>query len=384
MNGTCRLQRSLREHLPSTYAHQQMVATIIAMSALAAPTATSAQAVRLTEIRRLTAEESNLSRVGLVATDSAGNIWVSQPQDGHILFFGSDLSAPLRIGRQGEGPGDFRLAQQIVPTARGVWVFDRILSRATTFDAKGKLTGTQAINSPDVPTGAMLQVGTPEGASWWQSRNVDRTISVLHPDSKRLAPVGTADRNTCAVTIRTERGANSLAAPLCQRPREEFSPDGRIRASAIPLPSRWDSTRTRIVVLSMRGDTITNLSVSLPALPVPERVRDSTIAALTALPTNALGEALVSEILSKDLVGRVYPQILDVDVSLDGEVALTTRRDEAGTKLVLIIGRAGQKRGSFAIAANKEIGWFDRDRIILLESDEDGLQDVVLYRMSAR
>jgi hypothetical protein len=361
--------------------------TLLAMRTVA-PSIVSAQGLRLTELQRIPSDAVELSAIGLVASDSAGNIWLSQPGNGSIVSFPAGSHNPIRVGRPGEGPGDLRQVQQMVPTSKGLWVLDLLLKRATVFDKTGRHTGVTSLQTLEGFTHTILAAATPDGDAWWltsEPTDADAmALRILRRGANQAIRVGTSEPDTCAVRARTQNGGFSIRAPFCQSERLRFSSDGKYRASARPLGGARDSTRAQVVVMSTRGDTTTGIRVALPEILIPERIRDSAIANLTARYPGGVGPGIVREILSKGLVGRHYPPILDLDVSSNGEVALTTRRDEAGTKLVLIIGRGGQRRGSFAIAANKEIGWFDRDRVILLEADEDGLQDVVLYRVSAR
>lgn len=346
------------------------------------------QSLRLRELRRIPLDIVELSAIGLVTVDSADNVWISQPGTGDIVLFAADGTGVIRIGRRGEGPGDLRQVQQMVPTPKGLWVLDNLLKRATVFDEAGRHKEVTSLPQLDGFSFTILAAATPDGDTWWLARERPGPdgmgLRVLRRGEKQARLVGRNEPDGCMVNARTQNRGISIRAPFCQNQRIQFSSDGRYRATALPLPGSRDSTRARVVVMSTLGDTTTDIKVALPEVLIPERIRDSTIADLTASNPRGVGPGLVREILSKGLIGWHYPPLLDLDVSGDGAIALTTRRDEAGTKLVLIIGRGGQRLGSFAIAANKEIGWFERDRVILLEADEDGLQDVVLYRVSPR
>ncbi len=81
---------------------------------------------------------------------SDGTIVVADGGSSELRFFGPDGMHRLTVGREGEGPGEFRAISAVHRLAGdSVVVFDSRLRRFSVFDKQGVLSRTGAINAPD-------------------------------------------------------------------------------------------------------------------------------------------------------------------------------------------------------------------------------------------
>ena len=75
-----------------------------------------------------------LSHVLDLDIDSRGRIYVADGVEMTIVVLDRDLIYQRRVGRVGEGPGEFRTITSIDLRADSLWVFDSRLLRVTVFD----------------------------------------------------------------------------------------------------------------------------------------------------------------------------------------------------------------------------------------------------------
>lgn len=88
-------------------------------------------------------EEYSFGSVGGVAVLGDGTIWVGDSQRHAVLRYGAEGAFLGQIGREGEGPGEFRYpsAMRVVPDGR-VFVWDNGLIRVSEFSSEGEFLGS--------------------------------------------------------------------------------------------------------------------------------------------------------------------------------------------------------------------------------------------------
>jgi hypothetical protein len=92
---------------------------------------------------------------------------------------------------------------------------------------------------------------------------------------------------------------------------------------------------------------------------------------------------LVKKLVSSDLVPRNWPPITQVSVSDEGTTWFVTPQGEAGTEVVCAVSRTGTLVGCATLPDRAlTIGWSGEDQIAIIQETEDGLHDLVLYRLS--
>ena len=102
-----------------------------------------------------------------LAVDSAGSIYAADFVNSEIRVFGSG-EADARIGRDGEGPGEFRGLRSIVVRRDSLFAFDPRLRRITAYDVSGgipRLQYTLALPLMD-PTRPNYQLLAPEAGGF--------------------------------------------------------------------------------------------------------------------------------------------------------------------------------------------------------------------------
>lgn len=128
-------------------------------------------AVRLTadEIVRIgsdAAPEYEFTVVRDAVLDRAGNLYVLLPHASEIRVFAPDGRFVRRIGRKGQGPGEFMWPLALGWRGDSLWVRDTELARVTLFDAEGRVARAISKQIPAVagryragPPAALLSDG---------------------------------------------------------------------------------------------------------------------------------------------------------------------------------------------------------------------------------
>lgn len=83
-----------------------------------------------------------LSRAQDLSSDSRGRIYVSDVKTSQIFVFERDGRFVMKIGRPGQGPGEFNLVGRALSTARGLAVLDRSNARIQYFDERGQFVNS--------------------------------------------------------------------------------------------------------------------------------------------------------------------------------------------------------------------------------------------------
>ncbi|MYE15682.1 MAG: hypothetical protein F4Y07_04290 [Gemmatimonadetes bacterium] len=101
----------------------------------------------------LTGEDwEQFGEIAGLAFDGTGNLYVLDPQAARVVLVAPDASRLRTIGREGDGPGEFRQPTRIAVTAAGqAMVFDRTQSTFHIFDPDGQLVRTVRM-----PGGALM------------------------------------------------------------------------------------------------------------------------------------------------------------------------------------------------------------------------------------
>ncbi len=79
------------------------------------------------------------------SADSRGRIYVSDVKANQILVFKKDGRFVVKIGRQGQGPGEFNLIGRALMTNRGLAVLDRSNARIQYFDDRGQFVDSSKL-----------------------------------------------------------------------------------------------------------------------------------------------------------------------------------------------------------------------------------------------
>lgn len=355
----------------------------LALACLAPFTASAAQQARLREIHRVSAMDHDLSIVARIAASPNGAIWISQPQDGNIVGLRPGSRELIRIGSKGEGPGSFLIVQQILARDDSIWIFDSDLRRGTWFRASGRVLSTARIKTPTDVTNPRLVGAGPVDVAWYRGYAPDEGygIHVSNHEGSGTREVSRHPSTGCSRSVRTSTGGISLGIPHCHRAWDAISPDGQVRAVAAPDRRLGDSAGVHVVVTSSRGEVVLDRTVWMRPSIIPATVRDSALKRLRSYnPGSNLGN-LAKEILDGNLVPREYSPLVSIVVSTRGEPAITVRRGPRAERRLHLIASDSSPIIDLPLARNQEVRWVEGRRLLIVESDEDGLQDVVLYEV---
>jgi hypothetical protein len=84
------------------------------------------------------AKEVFLTQAQYMSSDSSGRIYVSDVKANEVIVFDKDGGFIRKIGRTGQGPGEFNLVGRALMTSRGLAVLDRSNNRIQYFDDRGR------------------------------------------------------------------------------------------------------------------------------------------------------------------------------------------------------------------------------------------------------
>jgi hypothetical protein len=366
-------------HCPGTLLS---VASIMGVGLLGASIAPGlpAQGHTLREIRRISAAVSDLSDVGRAAVGPDGAIWLEQYEDGVIVGFAPNASTPTKVGRLGEGPGDFRAVTQLFVRPNDLWVVDWRLLRSTSFDPSGRVNSTTIIGQPKGLRVIRLQAASPAGATWWTSIGQDDLPVIMAIPADGDPPLALLQYPimACVVSGITNSRSVNMTVPLCHTPSIAFAASGDFGAEAEPLAIGDGRSGVRVLVVSAKGDTVLDRQLPLPGSPIPRAIRDSVIKARL----EGRG-ALAREIMDRGLVPRVYSPLVDLRVSDAGDVVVDVVSGPRAERHLAVLRRNDPKVVMLPIRSTQSLLWFGGNRLLMTDEDENGLQDVVLYEIVA-
>jgi hypothetical protein len=143
-------------------------------------------------LRSFPAEKDEVNDVFLTqahyfSADSNGRIYVSDVKAGQVFVFEKDGRFVTKIGRPGQGPGEFNLVGRPLPTSRGLAVLDRSNSRIQYFDDRGRFAGSLRL----AKSCGDMAIGTDGTAFVLSTPNVSgEMISAISADGQTKATFG--------------------------------------------------------------------------------------------------------------------------------------------------------------------------------------------------
>jgi hypothetical protein len=329
-----------------------------------------------------------------LAVGMDGTIAVSQFQDGQIRFF-TPVGRPLRtIGRQGEGPGEFRVLSRIGSAGGRFWGLDDALRRATHLTPSGALDAI--LPHPVVITIAGRADGSPfarpavqaprQGGGWIVAANMiqgrDWPTALAGPrgngsallalnakgDAERV--VGWQPTANCGVVVGGSERAVTLTRPFCAHPIARASDDGQRVVFVTPD----DRGRAEVRLLTDGGDTVYSKLIAPPADRVTGRVADSTRDALVARASDPAIKAAYRT--SQFAIPAVYPAIRNAIIGRDGTVWLERWPSDLHRRW-LVLDAQGEELFTVNLPRSIEPLVVSRDTLWGVEGTPDGGHNVV-------
>jgi hypothetical protein len=128
-----------------------------------------------------------LTQAQYFSADSKGRIYVSDVKANQVLVFEKDGRYVMKIGRTGQGPGEFNLVGRALPTGRGLAVLDRSNARIQYFDDRGQFANSLKLTK----SFGDMAIGSDGRVFALSSRYVTHEmISAIDPESKAESAFG--------------------------------------------------------------------------------------------------------------------------------------------------------------------------------------------------
>ncbi len=326
------------------------------------------------EIGSVDGVEDAFTRVGRLLPRADGSVLVVDNAEATILEFDAEGRRIRRMGRRGEGPGEF-----FVPSRVGwwghegaFWVTDIFESRLTVFCPTGevshtrplRLDGRRTVNWEEIDfhlfpdtTVLALDLRAPMGGTWSLSLARADTDST----STRLLSLDRTERSVPIPNL-TPNSGGSLRDPIPDGPMVRFSPWGDF-VFVVTRDEPTSSSEARATVRAVRpnGGVAWTASRPRPVIPVPEPLRDSLVghwqerfrnSALYEGVRPSRLDAFVEELLD---LPAYHPPIVAAVASGDGGIWLVWH-PEGSTAEATVFDAAGRETATVSIPAMTAAG----------------------------
>jgi hypothetical protein len=355
----------------------------------------------ITRDLRIDADSANLSPIGWLAVLSDGAIAIAQRQDGAVLYFSADGTRLGAFGRSGDGPGEFRHVGAYGLLGDTLWVGDPTAARTTLIAPDRSLAGTSRWPSSltfDPPlagpsptffwirpvavladsvilTEPMLAAGS-ESLVWPGGTHPGDPIVLVRSDGTFERVVAWIPEDKCVARIVFEGGSGSTDIPLCAKPQRAIAADGSRIAFAIP-GDETEGGRYRLVMVGARGDTILSRQYSHTLEPIPRHLIDSVIARrLETAKQPEWRDAYRSMKLP-----TAFPPFARLLVGRDETIWLESYT-RAGDRAWQVLDARGDLIGRVTLPRAVHLHVAEASALWGIETDSDGLEHVVRYRVS--
>lgn len=379
----------------------QVIRSLGLLVGLASPVVAQAPLRRVTEDFRIEPVDANLTAIGTLLIDPAGNVMVTQPDDHQLLFFGVDGSR-ASFGRAGQGPGEFNGHAWLAGwRADTIWVSDPLAHRLTfiapgrkflrtvippsQFTAEGMPTPSNAgfvmaFPVAILPKGAMLMhglFGGPASRAWSGFGTSRESPLMLVSAESRIERVlvRVPEGRSCSDGA---QGQRTIQRPLCVTAALDLSRNGQWIVITDPLESKGTF---QVTLVAASGDTTFSRAISYRPIAVTRRWADSVRTARVAKAKTVQPERI------PDIQAMVYPTTFPpfrrTIVADDGTIWIE-RWTPDPTHRWLILARDGSALGEVEFPAAVRLLGVSGDVLWGSLSSEDDELGLVRYRLSPR
>lgn len=311
----------------------------------------------------------------------ANRVLVTLSEGVHLKLWALTGEFLQSVGGPGSGPGEFRQAVRLGCRADVFWVFDRALSRITSFDAEGRLLKTQPVYRsgigillPDGATAIVPVFGF--GVNPMGIHNVTfaiHRVSSAGDSSKALFTAPTYYR-----VLNVPVGNRTITGP---QPFDDgglwaFSADG----STVAFVERPVGKRTyEVTIASWQGDTLLHRSYSYKPVRLPDDLVEKE--ARFRLPPSGPKE-LLAEIRKALFKPRYVPTISRLAIGRDGSVWL--RREDVGEDQIrwTVLERTGVPAMEVILPRDFDLLEASETAVLGVTRDSDDVPSIVRFRRS--
>lgn len=339
------------------------------------------------------ASSNSYTGTGDLAPLPNGGIVAAYPREHLVRVFDSNGNLTAEIGRNGEGPGEFRQVTSLGSVGQSIWVSDRAAARVQVFTAGGNLE-RQSL----VPTALRLGAGTDPGADLSPGRLLAvRPDGVLRIEGRvrgagaRLvvmevqAPIAagtnpgvelfSGDPDRCRKQVAIAGQPGSMQLPFCTSDLIGVSADGGtvVRARA----TEGASSRVCVAWVTRAGLEPVEHCHPFTTRRIDQRELDSARAAMVRLAPTPEFKAAAANLT--DLPSRL-PPFRRLIAGNDGSAWLESWDRGTGRQLqqYLVNGRMGPR---VLVPGNMTVQAADARRFVGVVVSADGLEDLVEVRL---
>lgn len=366
--------------------------------------APEAPLLQLTQELRLDADTEDFSAVGRIYVGPRREIVVPLRQDMQIRIYDSTGARIAAIGRQGEGPGEFRSLGLVGWVADTLWVYDIRIQRLTFVSPAGEYE--RSVSLPWAMSGDTITAAGVTGRMGFASPLALFTDGTMlaearlmplneqQPDSDwpaRVFVLATFDGDARLVqqppSYEDERWFMTVAGfgrsiPFAGRPLFAVSPDGQRFAHLVTEVTSSEGGTYTLSMFNGSGDTAFVRSYPFRGVPIPQSAADSAIEA----ERNTGGREGPSDLnerfarVARERMPPVYAPVQAMVLGLDGTTWLTLRDSDEG-RVVLVLDATGDVIGRVVLPERATLRQATRSQIWVTQADANGLVSVVRYRV---
>lgn len=381
--------------------------------------------------------EAGFTRIEDVAVDTDGRVYVLEAGEQEVRVLRPNGSVERRMGREGDGPGEFRSAHALGVVGDTVWVLDARPDRITLFDRAGSVLSTGRVEQARVPlparglpcSGYLRPMGMrPDGRFPSEMTSIvctrddpetdveegdsvpvprvlfDATGAVVDtvgwdpiPPPSMVTPPGVPQRERRRITV----GDDRYIVPTPPRALPEWSPllDGRIILDA-PMPETEGRGSFAVTRRGLDGDTIYRRVFEYDA----ERYTDADLDAIAdrairggatgivfagggaVVPGADLDEAARARVVDRLRAEMDFPDrrrlVDDLWTARDGGVWIRYTRPEGDPEApsrYLVLQSDGRPRGRVELPPGSRPLWARDDTFWAVETDDFDVPWLVRY-----
>jgi hypothetical protein len=333
-----------------------------------------------------------------VVVDAAGRLLLPQPRDGQVLVFDSNGTLTAKLGRIGQGPGEFRNIYSFGIAGDTMWASNYPNRQLHRFDTRGAYINTTSYAAVQgagsfAPSGyvaggrTLFRVETGDISDAPESLKSAYAELLFAVNAGGLSVTDTLARTRNTIELATLRRPNgettSILQPLRQNAALAVSPDGD-EVAVVELAGFAGNVAQVSVTRIRASDGVTQTTrIGLAGRPVPPGLVDSIVRDRAARahrlvpgewPTQAAAERAYRDVITAP---RIMPAIAGAMLSVDGYLWLRLAGGEEW--LVLDPRSIVTRRVVLPADASAKVAAVGRDFVVTKDINRDGDPQVVRY-----
>jgi hypothetical protein len=348
---------------------------------------------------RIDGQEHDLVPVTWLGVSPGGQLALIQWQDYNVRFFDESGALLGTVGREGQGPGEFRRPLRGGWIGDTLWVSDPELGRVTLISPTLEVVtafATPAVARPqpqDADTLHEYRSPVPYG---FRSRDTLLATGLMRVDGQAQDPsagypmlrvtssgeiIGQVARipldEGLSVTIRTGNGVAFMPIPYFPRSQWVVAPDGKRIAILTTDMSSVETASYRVRVFDELGRVVVDRTQTFEPVRIPQAKMDSAIAATVARRPEMRVEF---EAALREAARTYYPEAEQIVLGSDYRIWIGLRATDQGQPW-LVHDSEGKPLERVILPGNAMLRAADDTHIWAVERDEFDVESVVRYKL---